>query len=65
MTTCTCPDNRQTIDSGDRVILIPPDAEVRQGNMVMRDPSKVVIYHKDCPLHGYSVVEDVDGVMNG
>lgn len=64
MTTCTCPEDRQMIDSGDRVILIPPDAEKRQGNMVVRDASKVVIYHKDCPLHGYSVVEATDGVID-
>ena len=39
-----------------------PGAEVRQGNVTTRDASKVHIFDKNCPVHGYTVVEEMESV---
>ena len=61
MSKCICPEDGRLIDSVNRVIVIEPGAEVREGNKVTRDRSKVHIFHKDCPVHGYRVIEENEG----
>lgn len=55
---CICPADGRMISSGDRVYLYEPGAETRVGNVVQRDASKVHIFRKDCPVHGYTVTID-------
>ncbi len=52
--TCTCPEDGRTVRSDRRVYLYEPDAERREGNTVIRDASKVHIFDKECPVHGYT-----------
>lgn len=56
MTVCTCPSDGQKVPSTKRVIVIEPDAIVRRGNTVFKDRSKVHIFHADCPVHGYTLL---------
>ena len=56
--TCTCPADGRKVPSTRRVILYEPGAEIRQGNQVLRDMSKVHIFDKDCPVHGYEVISE-------
>lgn len=60
MSECTCPEDGRMVDSHRRVVLMEPGAERREGNMVVRDRSKVLIFDKDCPVHGYTVVAEGD-----
>lgn len=61
MSACNCPEDGRTIASNRRVILMEPSAERREGNKIIRDRSKVHIFDKDCPVHGYrEVVEEGD-----
>jgi hypothetical protein len=57
MSTCACPSDRKTIPSHRRVLVSEPGAVVRDGAMTIRDPSKVHIFDKDCPVHGYWEVD--------
>lgn len=57
MTACVCPEDRQTIPSTRRVIVSEPGAERRDGPVTIRDISKVHIFDKDCPVHGYWEVD--------
>lgn len=52
---CTCPEDGQKIPSARRVLVIEPGAVIRPGH---RDASKVHIFDKDCPVHGYRVIEE-------
>lgn len=58
MSACICPEDGRMVDSNRRVIVIEPGAERREGNRVIRDRNKVHIFDKDCPVHGYTVVEE-------
>ena len=55
--TCTCPSDGRQVPSTRRVTIYEPTAEIRQGNQIFRDASKVHIFDKDCPVHGYEVIE--------
>lgn len=54
--TCSCPDDGRRVPSANRVTVFEPGAEVRNGNQVMRDISKVHIFDKNCPVHGYTEI---------
>jgi hypothetical protein len=58
MSDCTCPEDGRSVPSARRVILIEPNAERREGNKTVRDRSKVHIFDKDCPVHGYKDVTE-------
>ena len=59
MPECNCPADRQSIPKAKRVIIIPPDAIRREGNFIIRDLTKILIAHADCPMHGwYEITED-------
>ncbi len=58
MLECSCPTNRGNIPSDKRVEYHLPGAFIRSGNVVMRDASKIIIFHADCPVHGYTIVEE-------
>ena len=58
MSECTCPEDGRSIPAARRVYLYEPGAETRQGRAVLRDPSRVHIFDKDCPVHGYQVIEE-------
>ncbi len=58
MPDCSCPTDRGTISREKRVEYHLPGAFTRSGNVVTRDSSKIIIFHADCPVHGYSVVEE-------
>ena len=60
MTECICPDDGRLVASTNRMYLMEPGAEVRQGNVTTRDASKVHIFDKNCPVHGYTVVEEME-----
>ena len=57
MSACTCPEDGRQVPSDRRVYLYEPGAEVREGKTIRRDSSKVHIFDKDCPVHGYTVIE--------
>lgn len=56
MRNCTCPEDGRLVASTNRVILLEPTAEIRDGNAIIRDRSKVHIFDKGCPVHGYTVL---------
>lgn len=58
MPECTCPADYRGIPDGKRVWLIEPDAvlQKKQGR-VIPGPG-VHVYHADCPVHGYAVIEE-------
>lgn len=58
MSACICPEDGRTIPSSRRVIVMEPGAEKREGNVTVKDLSKVHIFDKNCPVHGYTVVEE-------
>ncbi len=58
MTACICPEDGRMVDSADRMYVLEPEAEIRRGGQVMRDASKVHIFDKNCPVHGYTVIEE-------
>lgn len=58
MSECTCPEDGRMVASTNRVIVMEPGAERREGGKVIRDRSKVHIFDKNCPVHGYRVIED-------
>ncbi|WNL50699.1 hypothetical protein RPALISO_112 [Ruegeria phage RpAliso] len=49
---CTCPKDPKSIPANKRVMLLEPGAEVRQGRTVKVNPDKIIVWHKDCPVHG-------------
>lgn len=61
MTECICPDDGRQVNSTDRMYVMEPGAEVVEGNTVRRDMSKVHIFNKHCPVHGYRVLEEEEG----
>jgi hypothetical protein len=61
MSLCICPDDPQKVSSDKRVYLYEPDASRRDGMTTVTDTSKVHIFHADCPVHGYTVLEDEKG----
>lgn len=61
MTKCICPEDGRMVDSVDRMYIMEPGAEVVVGDMLTRDASKVHIYNKNCPVHGYTVLEEGEG----
>lgn len=58
MSDCICPEDGRMVPSDRRIVLIEPGAERREGNKVIRDRSKVHIFDKDCPVHGYRVIDE-------
>lgn len=61
MTACICPEDQQKIPSDKRVHVYEPSASRREGNVTVTDQSKVHIFRSDCPIHGYTVLEDEKG----
>lgn len=53
MTDCTCADDWRAIPKENRMFLEEPGAFIRQGNLIQKDPSKVLVFDKTCPVHGY------------
>ena len=58
MSACKCPGDWRSIPKERRVFLEEPGAVVRQGNQIIRDASKVHVFDKDCPVHGYKEIVD-------
>lgn len=62
MSDCTCPDDGREVDRDNRVYVYGPKADVtimtQQGPQRQLDASQVHIFHKDCPQHGYEVLND-------
>lgn len=58
MKTCTCPEDGRQVPSDRRVLVIEPGAIVREGNTIKKDTSKIHIFDKHCPVHGYTEVTD-------
>lgn len=54
MSECICPSDGRKVPSDKRVFVLPPDMEVEVNGVVKRDKTKLIIFHKDCPVHGYS-----------
>ena len=56
---CSCPEKRrEEIRRDDRVYVIGPKADVVNGANRTINMDHIEIYHKDCPVHGYKVIED-------
>ncbi len=63
MSECTCPEDGRMVNRDDRVYLYEPGADVisvmPNGQQHRHlDASKVHIFHKECPQHGYKDVTD-------
>jgi len=62
MSECTCPKDGREIDRDYRVYVYSPEADVtvmtQQGPERRVDGNQVHIFHKDCPKHGYKVLND-------
>ena len=58
MTVCKCAKDWRSIPKERRVFLEEPGAVVRQGNQIIKDASKVLVFDKDCPKHGYKEIVD-------
>lgn len=58
MPTCICPDDGRKVPSDRRVVIFEPNAVVREGNTIKRDMTKVHIFDKQCPVHGYTEITD-------
>lgn len=50
MTNCVCPDDGQKIPSVRRIMVLMPDTPKGRG--------KAYIFDKDCPVHGYEVIQN-------
>lgn len=58
MSDCTCAKDWRAIPKDRRVILEQPGARVQHGAQIQVDTSKVHVYDKDCPKHGYKEIEN-------
>lgn len=58
MPDCTCAKDWRAIPKDRRMFLEEPGAVTRQGNQVVKDASKVHVFDKDCPKHGYKEILD-------
>lgn len=58
MQECICPEDGRKIPSDRRIVVIQPGAVTREGNTIKRDMSKIHIFDKDCPVHGYTEIVD-------
>jgi len=58
MSSCNCATDWRAIPKDRRVFLEEPGAVMRQGNQIFKDASKVHVFDRDCPLHGYKEVLD-------
>jgi len=58
MNECICPEDGRRVPSDRRVLVIEPGAIVREGNTIKKDTSKIHIFDKNCPVHGYTEVTD-------
>lgn len=56
---CTCAEDWRAIPKDRRIILEAPGAVVIQGNQRMVDRTKIHVYDRDCPLHGYQEIPNV------
>lgn len=55
---CICPEDGREVDSTDRVEYFLPGYIRHEGPTIIRDASKHLIFHKDCPVHGYEFIEE-------
>lgn len=62
MSECICPQDGREVNRDQRVYVYGPLADVtimtQQGPQRQLDASQVQIFHKECPKHGYKVIED-------
>ena len=58
MSVCTCAKDWRAIPKDRRITLEQPGAQIRVGNTVQRDASKVHVFDRDCAKHGYKEVTD-------
>lgn len=56
--TCTCPDDPRTIPKEDRVELVEPNAVIFVDGKKIVDRTKFHVFHRNCPIHGYSEILD-------
>ena len=58
MSTCNCASDWRAIPKERRVVLEEPGAVIREGAVVHRDPNKIHVFDRDCPVHGYKEVDN-------
>jgi hypothetical protein len=56
MPDCKCATDWRAIPKERRVFLEEPGAVVRQGGTIHKDASKVHVFDRDCPIHGYKEI---------
>lgn len=56
MPTCTCAEDWRAIPKERRVVVEGPGAQTMNGGVVRRDTSKVYVFDRDCPIHGYKEI---------
>lgn len=61
MSPCICPEDQQKIPSDKRLHVYAPNAVRREGATTVTDQTLVYIFRTDCPLHGYTVLEEEKG----
>jgi len=55
---CTCAENWRAIPKERRIIIEEPGAATFVGGKKTVDRSKVHVYDRDCPVHGYQEILD-------
>jgi len=61
MSDCTCAPDWRAIPKERRIVFEAPGATKRQGAVTVRDASKIFVFDRDCPQHGYKEVFDDEG----
>jgi hypothetical protein len=57
---CKCPADGRRIPKEKRVTVLAPGAVTRVQDMVIHDQDKVVVFHADCPVHGYTKLTEAE-----
>jgi len=55
---CTCADDWRAIPKANRIVLEEPGAVTIVGRKRTIDRSKVHVYDRDCPQHGYQEITE-------
>lgn len=58
MADCTCPEDWRAVPEKERMTVSLPGAETIEGNAVKRDRSKIFVFSKNCPVHGWKELTD-------
>lgn len=53
---CTCPDDWRAVPKDSRVEVIEPGAVYFEGGKKIIDRSKMHVFDKKCPVHGYEEI---------